>query len=264
MKAGTSSMHAYLDQHPEVFGSSDKELRFFADPDGLGWVGRYQAYFTTGTRYRLESSPVYTKAPTVPGVARRMADLVPHAQLIYLVRDPVERVIADYVEKRHWGATNAALEDELADADDPGNQWVAPSRYASQLQEFLAHFPADQIHVIDQAAMAADTPAIVSDVLDRLGLAAVDSSLNLERHNTGEAKGSVPSWVHALRRGRVGRLARRVPPGPRQAIARTLRRQRVERPVLSDATQARLRSLFTPEVEALRDLTGLDFDSWTV
>ncbi len=257
-------MHAYLDRHPEVCGSSEKELRFFADPNGLGWVGRYEAYFAPGTRYRLESSPVYTKAPTIPGVARRMADLVPRARLIYLVRDPIERVLADYAEKRHWGATNASLEDELADADDPGNQWVAPSRYASQLQEFLAHFAADQIQVIDQAALAADTPAIVSGVLERLGLEAVDSTLGLERRNTGEAKGSVPPWVHVLRRGPVGRVAQRVPQGPRHAISRALRRQRVERPVLSDATQARLRDLLKPEVEALRDLTGLGFDAWTV
>lgn len=263
MKAGTTSMHAYLDRHPQVLGSSDKELRFFADPNCRSWVGRYQAYFTPGTRYRLESSPVYSKAPTIPGVAARMAELVPQARLLYLVRDPIERVIADYVEKRHWGATSAPLEDELVDADDPGNQWVAPSRYATQLQQFLDHFAADQIQVIDQATLGADAAAVVSDVFESLGLEPIDLTMGLERRNIGDDKGSIPPWVHALRRGPVGRLARRVPQGPRQAIGTALRR-RAERPILSSATQTRLRELLKPEVDALRDLTGHGFDTWTV
>jgi hypothetical protein len=264
MKAGTTSMHAYLDRHPQVLGSSDKELRFFADPNCRDWVGRYQAYFNPGTRYRLESSPVYSKAPTIPGVAARMAELVPQAKLLYLVRDPIERVIADYVEKRHWGATSAPLEDELVDADDPGNQWVAPSRYATQLQEFLDHFAADQIQVIDQANLAADATTVVSGVFTSLGLEPIDLTMGMERHNTGDSKGSVPSWVHLLRRGRVGRLVHRVPQGPRQVIGRALRRQQAERPILSPATQKRLRELLSPEVDKLRDLTGHSFDTWTV
>lgn len=264
MKAGTTSMHAYLDLHPEVFGSADKELRFFADPECRRWVGRYQQYFQPGTKYRLESSPVYTKAPTIPGVAARMAELVPDAQLIYLVRDPIDRVIADYVEKRHWGATNAPLEEELADADDLGNQWVAPSRYASQLQEFTAHFRPSQIHVVDQAALAADGPATVLSVLTSLGLEPIDLSAGLQMHNVGEGKGSVPPWVHAARRGPIGRLARRIPPGARGALIRRLRRRPEERPTLSPATRDRLREILKPEADALRSLTGQDFASWSV
>lgn len=33
-KAGTSSLHRWLSDHPDAFGALDKEARFFMDPGG--------------------------------------------------------------------------------------------------------------------------------------------------------------------------------------------------------------------------------------
>lgn len=268
MKAGTTSMHNYLDVHPDVAVSTEKEMRFFSDPDALGWIGRYQDHFPTGTRYRVESSPQYTKFPVVPGVVDRMADLVPDARLIYLVRDPIDRIVADYVEQVQWHAAHRTLDEEVVDAADPANAVLASSRYATQLEEFRRRFPAEQILVLDLADLGSDVVGTMARVFTFLGLTPPDVTADdYGRHNTLEEKYQVPGWVVRLRRGPLLRAVRRLPAGPRRMISMAAWRRPgnlVERPTLAPETQARLREVLAPEAQRLREMTGLSFAHWSV
>jgi len=263
MKAGTTSMHNYLDVHPDVAVSAEKEMRFFSDPRALDWLGRYQEHFPAGTRYRVESSPHYTKLPVVPGVVDRMADLVPDARLIYLVRDPVERIVAEYVEQVQWHAAYGTLEEELADAADPANALVASSRYATQLEEFLRRYPREQVLVLDLADLGTDVVGTMARVFSFLDLDAPTASAeDYGRHNTREEKYQVPGWLLRLRRGPLLRAFRRLPAGPRRMISMAAWRRSgnlVERPTLTPETEARLHAALRPEMTRFAAATGIDF-----
>src|SRR5207253_1676893 len=130
-----------------------KEMRFFTDPGCRSWLGSYQDYFRVGTRYRGESTPQYTKWPLFPGVADRIAELTPDAKLIYLVRDPIDRLVAEFVEEATWGVMSGDIEEQLVDVEAPHNRLVAPSRYATQLQEFRRHVGAEQVLVVDLVSL---------------------------------------------------------------------------------------------------------------
>jgi len=268
MKAGTTSMHNYLDLHPDVAVSTEKEMRFFSDPDCRRWVGAYQEHFPTGTRYRVESSPHYTKHPCIPGVVDRMAELVPDARIVYLVRDPVDRVVAEYVEQVQWRATHRTLEEELADPTDPENALVASSRYATQLEEILRRYPAEQVLVVDLADLGADVVGTMARVFGFLDLPVPHASADdYGRFNTREEKHQVPGWLLALRRGPVLRAFRRLPAGPRQFLTHRMWRREsnlVERPRLLPETEAALRAALQPEVDRLRALTGQEFATWSL
>lgn len=268
MKAGTTSMYHYLDLHPDIAVSTAKEMRFFTDPDHRSWLGVYQDHFPTGTRYRAEASPHYTKTPCMPGVVDRMADLLPDARLIYLVRDPVERTIAEYVEQKQWHAVTGSLDEELADATYPGNPLVASSRYATQLEELLRRYPQEQVLVLDVADLGADPVGTMARVFGFLDLEVpAFTAEDYVRHNTREDKHQVPGWVIKVRRGAVGRLAQRIPAGPRRLVSHAAWRRRsnlIERPVPSPAVEQALRDHLRPEVERLRALTGLALDGWQV
>ena len=58
MKGGTTSLHHYLSQHPEIFMSKQKELNFFIEERnrrrGLKW---YESQFNGTERIRGEASP---------------------------------------------------------------------------------------------------------------------------------------------------------------------------------------------------------------
>ncbi|GAA3827998.1 sulfotransferase [Nocardioides panacisoli] len=265
-KAGSTSLHNYLALHPEISMSKDKEMRFFTDPDHLSWVGRYQASFAPGTTYRGESTPQYTKWPVFPGVVDRMADLVPDARLLYLVRDPVDRAIAEYLEEATWGVITEDIETALADADQPHNRILAPSRYATQLREIHRRFDPSQVLVIDLADLRDDAQRTMSRIFDFLGVPPIelDDEALRPRNSYGD-KGALPGWYQALRRPALIRLAHKLPTGQlsrfRSFVSRRISKP-VERPEPSAETVARLRELLAPEVAELRETTGLPLSGW--
>lgn len=267
-KAGTTSMHNYLAVHPEVSASAEKELRFFQDPRCRDWVGSYQAHFATGTRYRLESTPFYTKSPCYPGVVERMAALVPDAHIIYLVRDPVDRILAEHVEMLQWNASSRPLDEELADPDEPTSPLVASSRYATQLELYLERYPRERVLVVDLADLATDLVAAMARVFAFLGLDAPDLTADeYGRFNTRDEKRALPPWLMALRRGPLVRAARRLPAGPRQLATRLAWRRTgglIELPALTPELEEGLRASLKPEVARLRELTGQEFPTWSL
>lgn len=266
-KAGTTSMHNYLGLHPDITVSRDKEARFFQDPACRDWLGLYQANFVPGTRYRAESTPFYSKSPCFPGVVDRLAELAPDARLLYLVRDPLERIVAEYVEQMQWGAASRPLDVELSDAEDPRNWLVASSRYATQLKELRRRFDADRVLVVDLADLAADTPAVMGEIFGFLGLPPLAlAEADFGRFNARDDKRAYPDWLQALRSGPAGRAAHRLPDRPRAAVSRMVGRLRgrVEAPRLSDAQVTRLEHVLRPEVDELRTLTGRPFGTWSL
>ncbi len=268
MKAGTTSMHNYLSLHPDVAASSEKEMRFFSDPDCLGWLGTYQDSFPLGTRHRVESSPHYTKFPVVPGVVDRMADLVPDARLLYLVRDPIERIVAEYVEQAQWRAISRSIDDELADPGDLLNALVASSRYATQLEELYRRFPGDQVLVVDLADLGGDVGGTMSRVFDFLGLSVPPAAeQDYVRFNTREEKHQLPGWMMRMRRGPLVRAVRRLPARPRELVSQAAWRRTgavVERPTIGPRPLAATQLVLEPEVDRLRVLTGQQFASWSL
>ena len=110
LKCGTTSIHHYLGLHPEIQMSKPKELNFFvAELNwdlGLDW---YAARFDDRFAVRGESSPHYTNLPRFTGVAERIRQHCPDAKLIYMVRDPIKRMLSHWVH-----ATGAGYETRRA------------------------------------------------------------------------------------------------------------------------------------------------------
>ena len=145
MKCGTTSLHFQLRRHPEIEMTLEKELNFFIEqknwPRGVAW---YASRFRGGTAIRGESSPNYASASHYPGVARRMASIVPDARLVYLVRDPIDRLISHWIHEIGEGESRPL--EEVARAE---TRFLDRSLYWRQISAFLEHYPKSRIHVID-------------------------------------------------------------------------------------------------------------------
>ena len=153
-KCGTSGLHYYLSLHPEVSMSTPKELNFFITernyPRGLEW---YSRHFDATARCRGEASPNYTAYPQHLGVPERIAAVVPDVRLVYIVRDPIERITAHFV---HNFAKRREKGDLRATLMHPNTSYVTRSKYFMQLQRYLAHFDEEQILVLDQRDLRDD------------------------------------------------------------------------------------------------------------
>jgi Sulfotransferase domain len=186
-KAGTTALYAYLRWHPQITGPSWKEVSYFDRHYGRGrrW---YRGHFPARSGERLvgEASPGYLFHPLAP---ERVAETVPGAKLIALLRDPVDRALSHYHHEVALGREPLSFEDAL-DAEpertrgeeehlvrEPG-YWSAPwwdhtylarGRYAEQLERWLAVFRREQLLVLASEELAADPGRTYARVLEFLG-----------------------------------------------------------------------------------------------
>jgi sulfotransferase family protein len=270
MKCGTSSLHYYLSLHPEIFMSERKELNFFIDRKnwsrGLSW---YETQFPKELPVRGESSPGYTKYPTFEGVPERIHTYLPDAKLIYLIRDPIERIVSHYMDSYSFGRENGTIEEMLADLD--GNHYVNCSRYFMQLERYLDYYPESQILVTTSEELKVDRNATLQGVFRFLG---VDECFYSDEYSKRLYESQA-----LKRRTRVGqglsKLSSRVgssrarPLIPR-AVARPIKAYSrrtavaIDRPVLGDALRQRLADALADDVECLREFTGKKFERWSL
>lgn len=116
MKCGTTSLHRYLARHPQVFMSAVKEPELFLDPTWDEELGRPRADALAAAARGYAGEPVYgeastsyTKAPVLrEDIAARIRRAAPSARLLYVVRDPLERILSDTAggQARSRGSTS--------------------------------------------------------------------------------------------------------------------------------------------------------------
>ncbi|HET9693501.1 MAG TPA: sulfotransferase [Steroidobacteraceae bacterium] len=166
MKAGTSSLHNYLTQHPGVIAPLRKEVHYFDLQYGNGerW---YRANFGPLGRpgLNLDSSPYYLFHPLA---AQRAHALVPQAKLVVLLRDPIRRAYSHYWHERDKRRERLSFEDAIAaEPERVGDDeqrlargeiqqsrahqhctYLARGRYAEQLERWLRFYPREQLLVL--------------------------------------------------------------------------------------------------------------------
>jgi sulfotransferase family protein len=265
-KCGTTSLHKYLDLHPEISMTSPKELNFFVTD--LNWsrgIRWYEQHFREPTPVRGESSTAYTEYPERPEVPERIAGLVPDVKLIYCVRDPIERMVSSYAFNTWLGFRLPPFPEAVRDFEH--SSLVARSRYWLQLERYLDHFSAEQIHVVDQDRLLHDREATLGGVFRFLG---VDETFRSPRfrefhHPTPVIRNRLAGASTRFLQVHLGRAReRRI----RWALWRILclvpLHETVVRPVVGDDLRAELAAGFADDVARLRAFTGQPFAGWSM
>jgi hypothetical protein len=269
MKSGTTSLHHYLSLHPQIFMSEEKELRFFTDErrwsQGLAW---YEAHFPEPAPIRGESTPDYTKFPAIHGAPKRIHSVIPDVRFIYLVRDPIERIISHYVDSYSFGRLNGTLDEELADFDC---HLVNCSRYYLQIEQYLEYFNPDRILILVSEELRDVRQETLRTAFRFLGVDETFVSSEWETtHYEGEG---------LRRKTRLGygllRLAERVREStlrrylPRQLMTpiqafNTVTARRIERPAITQPLRAELAAYLREDVDKLEQFAGRRFPAWSL
>ncbi len=276
-KAGTTSLHFYLDLHPQIQMSDPKEPHFFAGPENgvpfpperVASAAAYERLFDPAYEVRGEASPSYTNSPRRQGVPERIKAAVPEAKFLYLVRDPVERTVSHYRHSVAAGKERRPLAEAIAEMEaDPRSYLACHSLYGRQLELYLREFPQERIRVLDQAELRKDRGALLRQVF---GFLAVDDSFRSARFEeelwrTEGRRVSPPGQASFIRRTLAPR-ARWLPPRARSLTRRGYERvfwAEPEAPELGEGERERLREFFAADVERLRSLTGEPLSSWSL
>lgn len=218
-KGGTSSLYAYLAQHPQLLPSLKKEVHFFDGglnyetdnyQKGEAW---YRAHFprkAAGAHLKsFEASPLYIFNPLVP---RRMFDLIPEVKLIVLLRNPTERAISHYFHEKERGDESLpvlealrAEEKRLAaviECEDYKSEifrrysYKSRGLYKEQIKRFLEYFSWQQLLVLSSEEFFSKPDTTLRRVFEFVGVDTAFRVKDLKPRNVGKSRSKVDPEVY--------------------------------------------------------------------
>ncbi|MGN6474484.1 MAG: sulfotransferase family protein [Mycobacteriales bacterium] len=196
-KAGTSTLHRLLQQHPQVFMCDPKEPNFFAADQvwhrGEDW---YRSLFAgAGDAVVVgEASTTYAMYPHYGDVVDRLVDTVPEPRLVYIVREPVVRMRSAYLHGLAGGTESRPI--GLALRHDP--RYLLTSCYALQLEQWLRRVPRDRILLLSLEQLRDSPDTVIDRLFTFLGVDATWRALQLPAANPSEGKRPPRRWWRAL------------------------------------------------------------------
>ena len=265
-KAGTSSLHRYLAEHPQVVMSRPKEPRFFNEEynwnKGLEW---YEQCFVGAEDARAigEASTFYTKYPHMQGVPARIAETIPHAKLIYLMRHPIDRMRSQYLFRVARGQERRSLADALLSPE-----YLDVSSYALQIEQFLEFFSRDRLLLITSEELRSERLTTLKRVY-----------AFLEVDETGPIANMHEDFNITAKRPRVRPAARRIAllPGYKRVASlvppsvKEIKRKIAAPPAATSATpeiprelESQLEDLLRDDLSRLRRYMPAGFDGWGI
>lgn len=220
-KAGTTSLHYYLDQHPKLAGSHPKELNYFSRDIFLGKdLNWYRQHFTSLTKpdaLFFESTPKYMN---LEYVAQHIATTYPNIKLIMILREPIARAYSGWNMYRSYSPKQVARKtadstghsvnrvyhylfdkratfpsfrevvdlelDFISRGSNDGPFILRKGLYAEQIKMYYKYFDPDQVLILGFRDLTDDPNKLCDEVLKFLGVDGPSCSFNIEPKNKRE------------------------------------------------------------------------------
>ena len=291
-RAGTTSLYHYLRQHPDVFMSPVKETNFFVQR-ALAAAGQmpeeaerasfpvrsleqYRALFAGVSEERAigEASPRYLSDD--PCAADEIADLLPDARLVAVLRDPIERAHSSYLFHRRDGREQRpferAVRQELDGVQDDGlrhgqRRYLALGFYDRLLAPYFERFPPERIGLFLFDDLVRDPGSFLRGVFGFLDVdPAFEPRVDVRYNAAGLPRGF---WARTAFKKRPWAVSakRSLPAGVRHRLDRwieALRAPRLEAPALSDEVRRELEALYAEDLGRLEQRIGRSLAPWRV
>lgn len=299
-KCGTSTLHSYLQQHPDILMSQPKEPFLFESVQAFERQAtkNFERYWDRHFGEWRGQKAVGDANPNkllYPWVANNVHRALPEGRLIVILRDPVERAFSEWWMEFEAGFEQYAFEEavkvelrEMAEGLDfigpqgqelyqrrlraKSNREPLPIRiylkagyYHQGLERFLQLFSREQIHLVLLRDVQRNPHKAMRTIFSFLG---VDPDVPVHPPSTTEqnrANGHV--------RRRVTQLARAVGlpllfhRKTRARLAKTVGKVSGwidrSRPCLEEPAREMLAQHFREHNTRLEEMTGLDLSDWT-
>lgn len=287
-KTGTTSVYAYLKQHPQVFMPT-KETFFFQSEiyrnnhlpypaqrpkeeivfDETDFLQPYQQAGAFAARGEVATGYLYYWKEAIPQIKKVLGEEV---RLLAILRNPVERTYSGYTffsrdlhEKLSFEEALAAEPERTKKDWDFMWHYVAHSRYAEGVRAYQAAFPHVRFLFFDD--LQADPAGFMQDIFRFLEID-VEVPLELEKQNVSGAPKSkavqhlitqenpLKKIFRPLLRSIFGRETR-------HRIRAWLKARNVgDKDRMSAEQYNRLLPLFEEDIRQVERLTGRDLSSW--
>ena len=287
-KSGTTALHTYLQQHPDIFMSKIKELRYFSYlssppfpdvPDkyifkGVTTLEEYKNHFRDATNQKIigESSPMYLY---YPGTAEQIKIILPNVKMLVILRNPVDRAFSAYSHAvRDWLENSTSFREALAKESERikagwGILWhyTQAGYYFDQLRRYYAIFNPDQIKVVLYDDLVRDACGVCKEIFIFLKVDEnfiPDTSKHLNISGIPKNKS-----IHSLMKSIFfeNNLLKRIslfilPKSFCKKVMVNLRMFNLEKQTIPEKTRKDLLNLFKKDIMMLEKLINRDLSCW--
>ena len=284
-KCGTTSLHAYLAQHPQICMSSNKEPHYFGSDLNIDpqWRPRDEQHYLSLYQHKPDT-PIIGEASTWYLYSEKAAQEIkafnPDARIIIMLRQP-----ADFINSLHLQLINGANEDMLdinqalaAEPDRARNlripetcrfkdalQYRRAARFSEQVGRYLEIFGRDRVGIWLLEDMAQDTGKLLQEVFAFLGVNP-DVTIDATRENTTRSLTRFDLYLKNMfyRSTAFRRLVLKTP----KPILNLYRRTTTKlMPTIRDKgfdpeLRARLTAEYEAEIDSLALLINRDLEHW--
>lgn len=229
MKAGTTTMYFDLLGNPAVSMPSRKEPGNLLTDEVCSPRGRraYARLFRRTRPHQIcgEASTGYSKLPDYPGVPdRARRELGGDLKVIYLVREPVSRIMSHHHHERFGGRISCGIDEAVRQYP----RFIEYSSYARQITPWIETFGSDQVRIIGFEPYIRDRRGTIDDVSRFLGI---------------PARGDLVASDVVYNRS----AGKPVPEGPLKLLRTNAIYRKLVRPMLSGGARDALRRFLLPK-----------------
>lgn len=290
-KSATTSLHNYLDQHPQIAMPSVKESWFFSfvdkppayvSPNALDDVvsdlDSYLALFDGAGLDQLlgDASPsyLYTFEDTIANLKNiypedKLSDL----KIIISLREPVGRAFSQYNTFRRVvheplqfeeAVQQEVIAKRLRDNWNIFYDYLGFGLYSNQVRAFIDFFGKENVLVVFYDEVQSDPVALCQKMFRFLD---VDSSFEPDvetRHNSLTGEPRIKWLVKALtsRNSLKRKIAGLIPQRLRWALGRAIVTPVIKRSTIPEKMRVELTEFYRDDIEELEKLLNIDLAAW--
>ena len=281
-KAGTTALHTYLQQHPQIYLTPNKETNFFAfegidiDFQGIGDEALKEFSITDLATYQQQFSGVTTESAIGEAcplylyhseAAQKIYDYIPDCRLIIILRNPVDRAYANFLhlirdDREPFSNFDQAL---FAEQRRINSNWEwfwhykQIGYYSQQIQRYYDLFNRDQIAIYLYEDLQDSPLDLLQNIFKFLE---VDYSFvpdfDLRPNKSGMPKNKI---LHQLLR-KPNPIKTVLKPFFPASLRQKIQHRNLAKPQMSLATRQKLTQLFREDILACQDLIQRDLSSW--
>ena len=169
MKSGTSTLAEILSMHPEVCFCQEKEPHFFSKTSD--WKANLEDYKNLYNPQEEqicgEASTTYTCYPEFnKNIWDDLYKFNPKLKLIYIMRDPVERIVSHYMHNYLRSYTSESLEKAVLSQ----STYINRTRYFVHIRPYLDIFGKEQVLLLTFEELMANKKMTLNKIADFLNI----------------------------------------------------------------------------------------------
>lgn len=269
-KSGTTSLYSYLRDTPGVFASSEKGPRYFHKHNVDVYLGNPETRISDRSKYLklfqkrkdekivVEASASYLRDPETP---KMIHDSVPHAKIIIMLRNPVERAFSSYLMRRTSGQEKRPLHRVISDGTAVGgrrdreyNLSLDAGLYSEQVKRYIDTFGSKQVGIWIFEEFVENPAKTVKDILEFLGIDSVPPESVKNAYNPyGRPRGRLERLI--IRNRRVRKMSRKIiPQDIRWSLRQNLLLKRDKKPDLTSRDRRILEDFYRGDIKKLEGL----------